>query len=76
MVEEIKEKLFYCSLGPNCKPYACLKASFLAEALQEIKQLPFEAFTEVFKYAIKLNLPQDFKDELRFEAINRGYKNV
>ncbi|MEM5778042.1 MAG: hypothetical protein QXD43_00980 [Candidatus Aenigmatarchaeota archaeon] len=74
MAEEIKKTLFYCSYDSNHIPYVCIKSSLLTSALQKIKELSFKEFLEVFNYINKLNLPKEFKDEVRFEANIRGYK--
>ena len=72
MAEKIKKELLICSQSPRVRPYACITAGKLNELLVKIRALDYKNFVDVYKYAKKLDLPEDFLKELKFEYEIRG----
>jgi hypothetical protein len=73
MAEEINRILFEQSHMPKCRPYVCITAGILQEIMDDLRKADYETVVAVYKHAIKLDLPQSFKDELEFECKKRGY---
>ena len=73
MAEEINKTLDEHSRIPECSPYVCIRAGVLQEIVENLRKADYETVVAVYKHAIKLNLPQSFKDELKFECRKRGY---
>ncbi len=72
VVEWVKREIHDC-LDPSvrCTSDPCIKASELGRVLETIRELDSESLEKIFRYANKLNLPPDFKKELKFEYERR-----
>ena len=73
MAAEINRMLDEQSHMPKCSPYVCMTASILQEIMIDLRKAEYETVVAVYEHAIKLDLPQSFKDELEFECRKRGY---
>ncbi|MFH0929081.1 MAG: hypothetical protein V1818_01845 [Candidatus Aenigmatarchaeota archaeon] len=74
MAEEIKRVLKYCSNSPMDKRF-CISMSRLSEIIEELKELDYKSLEDVYNYAKNLDLPEEFKEELKFEYEKRGFKS-